>query len=142
MKCKICNGQFEGHKNRKYCSNRCSNRAQVVQLRQKETTSKHHFLTRVYRNMLSRIKGVVKHKAHLYDGLTILSRDQFLEFSKSDPEFNRLFDAWQESGRDQKLVPSPDRMDSSKGYELWNIEWTTNSENSRRGALSYWHGCS
>ena len=94
------------------------------------------FLMREYRNMQSRVLGVQKQKAHLYLGLTLLNRDLFYEWANNQLQFHALFDIWTASGYDRKLTPTVDRIDSSKGYELSNMEWVTHSENSRRGAIS------
>ena len=92
-------------------------------------------LVRTYRNMMSRVLGVLKTKTHLYLGLTILTREEFYNWSLQDEEFNLLYDNWVESGYNLKLSPSIDREDASKGYDLGNIRWVTHSENSRRGGL-------
>jgi hypothetical protein len=89
---------------------------------------------RIYRNMQSRVLGIVKPKAHLYAGLDILSRDKFYEWAKNSPEFDALFDAWTDAGYPAKLAPSVDRVDPSRGYQLDNMEWVTHSENSRRAS--------
>lgn len=93
-------------------------------------------LMRNYRNMESRIKGIQWRKAHLYEGKALISRDEFYDWAMADPEFHRLFNEWVESEYDRKLSPSVDRKDSSQGYETWNMEWVTHSENSRRGAMA------
>ena len=93
-------------------------------------------LMRTYRNMYTRVSGILKTKAHLYEGLSILSKEDFYEWSLSDGTFNTLFDDWVSSGYGMKLSPSIDRQDASIGYEIGNIRWLTHSENSRLGALS------
>jgi len=98
--------------------------------------SKKGKLMRIYRNMESRIKGVQRQKYHLYAGKELLGREQFYEWALSSPEFHRLFDAWEASSYQRILAPSIDRIDSSKGYTLDNMEWVTHSENSRRGAIN------
>ncbi len=90
-------------------------------------------LMRTYRNMLSRVRGVQWRKAHLYSGKDILPKDEFYEWSLSDPAFHRLFDDWVASDFDRKLAPSIDRIDSQRGYVVDNMEWVTFSENCRRG---------
>ena len=102
--------------------------------------TKKGFLMRCYRNMKSRVTGVQKIKWHLYKGKPLLPKDEFYEWSLADPEFNRLFSEWEASGYERRLAPSTDRIDSSAGYFLGNMEWVTHSENSRRGALNLWHG--
>lgn len=94
------------------------------------------FTMRIYRNMLSRITGVQKAKHHLYEGKELLNKSEFYEWARDNEQFIKLFMDYQQSGFDRKLAPSVDRIDSSKGYTLDNIEWVTHSENSRRGTLS------
>lgn len=96
------------------------------------------FLMRLYRNMKSRISGVQKEKYHLYEGKELLSKDEFYEWAKSNDTFLALFDEYKKNEYDRRLAPSVDRIDSSKGYELSNMEFVTHSENSRRGSLSKW----
>ena len=94
------------------------------------------FLMRLYRNMQSRVTGVQSKKAHLYLGKYLLPRDQFYKWAKSSEDFKEMFKIWVASGYDRKLTPTVDRIDSSIGYKLDNMQWLTHSENSRKGALS------
>lgn len=98
--------------------------------------TKKGFLMRLYRNMQSRITGIQKEKQHLYRGKELLPRDQFYEWALSSNQFHKLFSLWESSGYDRKLTPSVDRIDSSSGYRIENMEWVTHSENSRRGSVS------
>jgi hypothetical protein len=88
------------------------------------------FLMRAYRNMESRVTGVQKERAHLYQGLNLLPRESFYIWAKDNPDFWRLYRHWVASGYDRKLTPSVNRIDPDKGYELDNIEWLTHSVNS------------
>lgn len=94
------------------------------------------FLVRKYRNMESRVTGVQRLKSHLYKGLDLLDRESFYRWAKSSDTFQGLFKSWVADGYNRKLCPSVDRIDSSQGYHLSNMEWITHSENSRRGSLS------
>jgi len=96
--------------------------------------TKKGFLVRCYRNMKSRVSGIVK-KGN-YKGLEILEKNSFYDFSINDSCFNDLFVKWVKSDYDRKKVPSIDRIDSSKGYVIGNIRWLTLSENSRLGAIN------
>lgn len=96
--------------------------------------TKNGFLMRMYRNMKSRIVGIQKKKAHLYEGKELIGKQEFYEWAKSNPIFHKLFDAYEKSGWNRKLAPSVDRIKSEFGYELNNMEFVTHSENSRRGA--------
>ncbi len=95
------------------------------------------YLMRTYRNMLSRVKGILKKKAHIYEGLEIATKEEFYEWSLKS-NFINLLEDYKESGYDMKLAPSVDRKDPLKGYSLCNIRWITHSENSantRRNAI-------
>ena len=94
---------------------------------------------RTYRNMLSRVSGVQKKKAHLYSGLDILSKEDFYRWSLGKSSgYAGVFDKWVNSGYERRLSPSIDRIDTTKGYVLGNIQWITHSENSSRGCASRW----
>lgn len=91
------------------------------------------FLMRLYRNMQSRVIGVQRTKHHLYSGKELLSRQEFYDWALNSSKFYLLFGNYSDSGFNRKLAPSVDRIDSSKGYTIDNMEWVTMSENSRRG---------
>lgn len=101
-----------------------------------ERDTKRGFLMRLYRNMESRVTGVQRSKQHLYAGVKLLPREKFYEWALADKTFHSLWDAWVAAGKPRRLTPSVDRVDSFYGYEIWNMEWVTHSENSRRGSLS------
>jgi hypothetical protein len=90
-------------------------------------------LVRTYRNMLSRVFGIVKGKAHLYEGLPILGKEVFYDWSLSDKAYSNLYDEWVYSDYCKKLSPSIDRIDTEKGYVIGNIRWLTHSQNSSFG---------
>lgn len=92
-------------------------------------------LMRTYRNMLSRVSGVLKKKRHLYEGKPILSREDFCAWAMASEEFHRLYDGWVASGYRCGASPSVDRINPDGGYEVGNMEWVTHSENSRRSSI-------
>lgn len=94
------------------------------------------FLMRMYRNMQSRVTGVQRQKAHLYLGKELLSREEFYEWASCSPMFMVLFHQYKENGFCRKLAPTVDRVDSSIGYVLGNMQWVTQSVNSSRGSKS------
>lgn len=90
-------------------------------------------LTNTYSRMLQRIYGRCCPRATgRYAGLSILPRTEFFGWAESDPEFNRLFDAWVASGYERRLSPSIDRIDSKLGYQLHNMQWLTLGENASK----------
>ena len=100
--------------------------------------TKRGFVMRMYRNMKSRVSGIQKNKAHLYEGLELMPKEDFYSLALNDSEFNKLFVEWENSDYDRKLTPSPDRMDSRRGYTPDNIDFVTHSVNSRNGSYSRW----
>lgn len=94
------------------------------------------YLMRSYRNMLSRVTGVQSKKAHLYEGLDILNKEEFYEWSITDETFNSLFEEYEKSGWEMRLAPSVDREDSSLGYNLQNMRWLPHWRNSQLGNIS------
>ena len=97
----------------------------------------HGKLMRIYRNMKSRVEGVQKLKAHLYEGKELLSKEDFKQWAASD-EYLTMYNTWKDSGFDRKLAPTVDRKDSTKGYTVDNMRWLTHSENSSLGSKSQW----
>ena len=95
--------------------------------------TKKGFLVKLYDNMSQRVKGNQPLKSHLYKDKSILSKEDFYSWANSF-EFNELFSKWEESNYDRKLTPTVDRIDSSYGYVIGNIQWLTHSENSRRSS--------
>lgn len=94
------------------------------------------FLMRLYRNMKSRVTGVQKTKYHLYHDLYLLPKEEFYKWAKENKKFQELWISWKLENHKRLITPSVDRVDSSKGYTLDNMEWVTFQENSRRGAVS------
>lgn len=89
-------------------------------------------LMRTYRNMQSRVCGILKKKSHLYKGLPILDRQEFYDWAMSSPDFHTLFDSWVASEYKCGASPSVDRIDPKKGYTIDNMQWLSHSDNSRR----------
>lgn len=93
-----------------------------------------------YLNMKKRVQGRDPRKKHLYAGLSILPKEEFIKWGLSHTEYNRLFDEWELSGYSPKLRPSIDRIDTRHGYDIDNMQWLTLSANSTKAGLSRYHG--
>lgn len=89
-------------------------------------------LMRTYRNMQSRVEGILKGKCHLYEGKAICTREEFYEWALSTTEFHWLYDRWVNRGHKPGDSPSIDRIDPDKGYTLGNMRWLTHADNSSR----------
>jgi hypothetical protein len=82
--------------------------------------------------MKSRVEGKVSNPTKnnkYYLGLPIMPRDVFLNWARNHPDFLRLYKAYVSSDFNQKLAPTLNRINSSKGYTLDNVEWMTHSLN-------------
>lgn len=86
--------------------------------------------------MLSRVTGVQQKKAHLYEGLPILTSVEFKEWAINREDLKQIYAKWVASGNKRKLTPSIDRINTDEGYLIGNIRWLTHSENSSLGARS------
>lgn len=81
--------------------------------------------------MINRVTGVLKNKAHLYEGLPICGKEDFYNWSLSgDNNYLTLLEEYKMSGYLLNLAPSIDRIDSSKGYVFGNMRWVTFESNS------------
>lgn len=87
-------------------------------------------LNRVYKNMRQRVTGIQKNYSHIYLGLLILSKEEFINFSLLDKNFNKLYIEWGEHSFKRMYTPSIDRINGNKGYTLDNMRWLPN-----------WHNC-
>jgi len=75
-----------------------------------------------------------KKKIPCYDGVKLLmTKQQFYEKMKTK-ELDILFKNWIDSGKQNKLSPTVDRIDPKGHYETNNIRWLTWSDNARIGA--------
>lgn len=92
------------------------------------------FLMRKYRNMLSRVRGINGAHKQCWKGKDILPKAEFYEWALASETFWTLWRAYEASGFDRELCPSPDRLNPDEGYQVGNMEWVTTRENSRRGA--------
>jgi hypothetical protein len=129
-RCKSCLNAY-CRKKRRETGNRAT--------RKYEKTKK-GFLMRMYRNMKSRITGIQRHSAHLYDGKELLSKEEFYKWAWANPDFHELFETWEKSGYERNIVPSIDRIHPDEGYYLMNMQFVTAGENSKRAAAWRWYG--
>jgi hypothetical protein len=74
------------------------------------------------------------------------TKEQFRQWITQQPNFDRLFQDWQNSGFEKDLSPSVDRLDNTVGYTLDNIQlitWRQNLLNQKRqnvsGAYLVWN---
>jgi len=106
--------------------------------RQLYIRTKQGFLKTSYNNMVSRVTGRSK-SAVSSVGQPIVARVLFEHWALNNPDFHYLFKEWQESCYDSKLSPSVDRIDERYGYELWNMQFVTHSENVTRANVFRHH---
>lgn len=91
-------------------------------------TNPDRYLKHKYYMMKRRVEGKTNHQS--YNGKEIMSFDEWTKWNiEVAPIFDALFKAWVESGWDRNRAPSIDRIDSSKGYTIDNVQWLTTHEN-------------
>ena len=99
--------------------------------------TKEGLLLQRYNSMKERVEGR-NLKAVSSVGQPILSKAEFLSWALNNPDFHYLYRDWVESGYQRKYAPSVDRIDERFGYELFNMQFVTQSENARR-AIHFRH---
>jgi len=87
------------------------------------------FIMICYRGMKRRTKGKATRSPHLYKGKSLLKKEDFYTWSKTNEDFLRLYKHWVINNYDIKLTPSINRINPKEGYTLDNMEWVTNSIN-------------
>lgn len=75
----------------------------------------------------------------LYLGLGICDRDEFYKAFEHSPSFLALHEEWVSSGYRQAERPTPDRIDTKRGYLVDNIAWETYSVNTLKALDGYNH---
>jgi hypothetical protein len=87
------------------------------------------YIANIYSCLKRRVESPTTPNYNKLEGTSYISRAEFTDFSMNNPEFVRIYKAWQDSGCTKELQPSIDRIDSSVGYSLDNIQWMTLAEN-------------
>ncbi len=80
--------------------------------------------------MRERVEGKTPKGREKYLGLYLCPKDLFIEWSLSNKTLLELHKNWILNDFDMKFSPSVDRIDSTKGYSIDNMQWLTHSENS------------
>ena len=101
--------------------------------------NKDRLLAHIYRGIVNRCNGV--QRKYSSTGTTPISIAEWKSFCTSTrTEFDKLYDAWEKSGFQRRMAPSIDRIDNNRGYTIDNMQWLSQSDNSRKGTmpLSEW----
>jgi hypothetical protein len=73
----------------------------------------------------------------LYLGLGICDRKDFYAAFETDARFLELHQEWVASGYQRGTRPTPDRLDTTRGYLVDNIRWETYNVNTLRALDGY-----
>lgn len=92
------------------------------------------FLYRSWKYASQRVRGQgPRHCQQYYKFSPLMTLIEWFEAYFNDSALRDLYRTWQLSGFLRKYTPVPDHdTDSGKGYVVGNIEWVTQSENSKR----------
>lgn len=86
-----------------------------------------------YTSIKQRCEDKVHHPSSAY-GLPYLTKQEFMDwYEETKPTFEKLYLTWQEGGFEKGLAPSVDRIDSTKGYTVDNMQWLDFSANIKKG---------
>lgn len=113
--------------------------SKVDYYKQYDKTRQKHSINRMLSHRYNGIKArcepdyAKSSRGYKVTGMAYLSKEQFIEWTSSTmDDFMKLYNAWANTGFDNKLIPSVDRVDASKGYTADNLQWLSRSENSRK----------
>lgn len=124
-KCKECN-KVDVKKN--YSKNKDHYR-QYDKNRQRENWDR--IFSHRYSGMLARVEGRAI-RSYDVEGKDICTRADFIDWCESRDvldRFGEIWQVWKDSGFENSLSPSIDRIDNSRGYTLDNIQWLSKSSN-------------
>ena len=100
----------------------------------RQPVTKGTFICTQYHNLKGRTEGTTTNRPKIYIGKEYCSLEEYKELIKNSPNFHTLWDNYVANNFKTTLAPSPDRIDSDKGYLVNNILFDTYSNNCRRGA--------
>lgn len=105
-------------------------------------TDKKYYLNNRYNVLKQRAEGRSIYPTGA-KGLPFCTREEFINWCNETMDiFDPMWKTWQDSEYDLTKAPSVDRIDPRKGYEIENLQWLTQSDNSsKRDNLPFDYGC-
>jgi hypothetical protein len=103
--------------------------------RTKRETKPSFYLGTCYSELSRRVKTFDPLRPNYY-GLPKCSKEEFVNRFLTDPEFLKQYEVWQKSGYQRKCAPSIDRINNKAGYMLDNLQFISQSENSRKDVIT------
>ena len=114
-------GMFDGHLNK--CKDCCKKYAD-----KKHKTDKYYYMRHIYNGMVWRCTHIDRYKK-----IKILTKNEWILWCADNMyKFNILYKRWQDSGFQYRYSPSIDRIDNHRGYEMDNMQWLSQFENSKK----------
>lgn len=108
--------------------------------RQAYRRSIHGVIINAWHRMRARVEGRTYSPLEYnkkYIGLPILTKEEFFKWVKSS-NIKAVHARWKKHSYIRNLSPTIDRIDSSKGYTLDNIQWLSFNENARKANSKNW----
>jgi hypothetical protein len=92
--------------------------------------------SRIFRHRYSGMKARIEGRAtrrYEVEGRDICTKNEFLQWCEQNiKQFEKIHRAWKKSNWENKMSPSIDRIDNSKGYTIDNIRWISKSINCKK----------
>lgn len=91
-------------------------------------------LQTTYQKIRRRCLGIEKQQRskESYTGLAFPEKEEFIAWAVTRNDYLESWSAWVQGDYAYRLIPTVDRIDSSQGYLLNNMQWLPLHENSRK----------
>lgn len=133
-----------GHMTLRQTNDRKCTECSRITARLAQPIKRKEFLGRVittYAEIRRRVEGRgCRGDMHIYKGLGLMPRGEFLAWAAADPAYQQLHRAWVRSAYARKLMPSIDRIDTQRGYIRGNVQWLSTSEHAIKTAQWKYYG--
>ncbi len=101
----------------------------------KRQTRPIYYLRTCWGEIKRRSTQKVPNREYVCFGQKFCTKDEFVNRFLTDKKFLSLYKSWQEHDFKRGFAPSIDRIDPTKGYEIDNLQFLSNNENTRKDSI-------
>lgn len=129
-------GTLDGHLNKcKSCTKKDVKENYKVTIDKRKEYELYRHRYSINRLLLSKYSAIKVRCTTKKQGRSFLDRKDWLHWCYQEDNFKSfmtIYNQWVQSNFQKKFNPSIDRIDNKKGYEIGNMQWLTQSDNSKK----------